>query len=100
MSLFRTDWTPEEADRWTRHDLLACLFGVLAFVLVTLGTAGTLLLQPWGYVCLFLSAVFTWLTFRVIDPKLRTLSQAFEERQAEFLEKVERRNRWESDHGD
>ena len=95
MSLFRTNWTPEEADRWTRHDLLACLFGVLAFVLVTVGVAGSLLLQPWGYGCLALAAVFTWLTFKVIDPKLRALSGDFERKQAEYLDAVERQNRWE-----
>lgn len=100
MSLFKTDWTADEADRWTSHDLFACIFGVLAFVTVTLGVAGSLLLQVWGYVTLGLSVVFTWLTFKVIDPKLRTLSKAFEERQTEFLEHVERQNRWEREHGD
>jgi hypothetical protein len=100
MSLFKSDWTPEEADRWTRHDLLACLFGVLAFVLVTLGVAGSLLLQAWGYLSLGLAVVFTWLTFRVIDPKLRVLSRAFEDKQAAYLADVERRNRWEAEDGD
>jgi peptidoglycan/LPS O-acetylase OafA/YrhL len=96
MSLFRSNWTAEDADRWTRHDFLACLFGVLAFVLVTLGVAGSLLLQPWGFVSLALSVLFTWLTFRVIDPKLRALSRGFEEKQAGYLETIERHNRWES----
>jgi len=99
MSLFKRDWTPAEADQWTVHDLLACVFGVLAFFLVTIGLAGTLLLQVWGFVSLAAALVFTWLTFRVIDPKLRTLSEAFDERQAEFLESVERQNRWEQEHG-
>jgi len=95
MSLFKKTWTAEEADRWTMHDFLACLFGVLAFVLVTLGVAGSLLLQTWGYVALGLAVLFTWLTFKVIDPKLRALSEAFEKKQAGFLETVERQNRWE-----
>jgi len=73
---------------------------VMAFVLVTLGVAGSLLLQTWGYVALGLSVVFAWLTFRVIDPKLRTLSRAFEEKQADYLETMERSNRWEREHGD
>ena len=95
MSLFKKDWAEHEADRWTVHDLLACIFGVLAFVLVTVGVAGALLLQSWGFVTLGLSVVFTWLTFRVIDPKLRALSRNFEDRQAEYLEAIDRRNRWE-----
>ena len=95
MSLLRRDWSAHEADRWTLHDLLACIFGVLAFVLVTVGVAGTLLLQTWGFITLGLSIVFTWLTFRVIDPKLRALSENFEDRQAEYLDAVERQNRWE-----
>ena len=95
MTLFKRQWTAHEADRWTRHDLLACVFGVLAFVLVTVGVAGSLLLRPWGFITLGLSVVFTWLTFKVIDPKLRALSDAFDARQEEFLESVERQNRWE-----
>ena len=95
MRLFKRDWTAEEADRWTRHDLLASIFGVLAFVCVTLGVAGSLLLQLWGFVTLGLAVLFTWLTFKVIDPKITALSDAFEERQAEYLETVEKQNRWE-----
>ena len=95
MNLLRRDWTAHDADRWTRHDLLACIFSVLAFVLVTVGVAGTLLLQTWGFITLGLSVVFTWLAFKVIDPKLRALSRNFEDRQADYLDAVERRNRWE-----
>ncbi|MCG6949746.1 MAG: hypothetical protein LJE93_12615 [Acidobacteria bacterium] len=95
MSFLRREWTAQEADRWTRHDLLACIFGVLAFVLVTIGVAGSLLLQTWGFISLGLSIIFTWLTFKVIDPKLRALSENFEDRQADFLDAVERQNRWE-----
>jgi len=95
MSLFGRNWAAKDADQWTRHDLLACIFGVLAFVLVTVGVAGTLLLQTWGFITLGFSLVFTWLTFKVIDPKLRALSENFEDRQADFLEAVERQNRWE-----
>ena len=95
MSLIKKDWTAEEADRWTRHDFFACLLGVAAFILITLGVAGTLLLQTWGYITLALAVLCTWLTFRVIDPKLRALSRSFEEKQAHYLDAVERRNRWE-----
>jgi hypothetical protein len=95
MSLVKKDWTPAEADRWTKHDFFACVFGVLAFFLVTIGVGGAMLLQWWGFVSLGLAVVFTWLTFWVIDPKLKTLSDAFDARQDEFLDAVERHNRWE-----
>ena len=95
MSLFTKRWTAQEADRWTRHDLLACVFGVLAFVLATVGVAGSLLLQTWGFIALALSVLFAWLTFKVIDPKLRALSSGFEKKQARYLDAVERYNRWE-----
>ena len=49
-----------------------------------------------GFLTLALSVVFTWLTFKVIDPKLRALSDAFDARQEEFLESVEKQNRWEA----
>jgi hypothetical protein len=95
VTLFKKDWTAHEADRWTRHDFLACVFGVLAFTLVTVGVAGALLLRTWGFISLGLSVVFTWLTFKVIDPKLRALSRNFEKKQAGYLDAVERQNRWE-----
>lgn len=95
MSLFKRTWTGDEADHWTWHDLAACVFGVLAFVFVTLGVAGSLLLRPWGFLTLAFAAIFAWLTFRVIDPKLRALSEAFDAKQAGYLESVEKQNRWE-----
>jgi predicted tellurium resistance membrane protein TerC len=99
MSLFKKSWTADEADGWTQQDFWACVFGVLAFFLVTIGIAGALLLQAWGYVALAFALVFTWLTYKVIDPKLRAMSQAFEEKQADYLDEVERQNRWEREHG-
>ena len=95
MKLLKQQWTAEEADRWTVHELLACIFGVMAFVLVSLGVAGTLLLQGWGFFALGLAFFFSWLTYKVIDPKLRALSQSYEKKQASFLESVNKHNRWE-----
>ena len=48
-----------------------------------------------GFITLGLSVLFTWLTFKVIDPKLRALSESFEKKQAGFLDSVEKHNRWE-----
>lgn len=95
MSLFKRDWTPQESDEWTIHDLLASVFSALSYFLVTIGIAGSLLLQMWGFITLGLSLVFAYLMYKVIDPKLKTMSKAFEARQGEYLDKLEKKVRWE-----
>ena len=64
-------------------------------MLVAVGVAGTLLLKPWGFVCLGISIVCAWAMFRIIDPKLKALSVAFEHAQEEYLAHVNRKTRWE-----
>ena len=98
MSLFR-HWSPEEADHWTIHDLLACLLGVVVFFLTTIGIIDALLLQLRGFVALAGAVLAGWLMFRIIDPKLKALSSSFEAKQAGYLEELERRNRWEDRNG-
>jgi len=100
MKLFKKDWTPEESDEWTVHDFVASLFSALSYFLVTIGIAGSLLLQTWGYITLAASLAFAFLMYRVIDPKLRTMSKAYEEKQHGYLEKLEKKVRWEVDDGD
>lgn len=95
LALFSRDWTPEEADEWTRHDVIAAALSAACYLLVALGVAGALLLEPWGFACLVGSIVCGWLMFRVIDPKLKALSLAFEAAQAGYLERVDRKTRWE-----
>ncbi len=96
LGLFSRDWTPEEADEWTRHDVVAAALSSACYLLVAVGVAGALLLRPWGFVCLLASIVCGWLMFRVIDPKLKAMSVAFEGRQAGYLERVDRKTRWEA----
>jgi hypothetical protein len=100
MNLFKDDWTPQESDEWTIHDFLASAFSALSYFLVTIGVAGALLLQTWGFVTLGASVAFAYLTFKIIDPKLKTMSRAYEARQQEFLEQLEKKVRWEDDDGD
>ena len=57
--------------------------------------AGSLLLRPWGFLCLLASIICGWLMFRIIDPKLKALSVAFGEQQAGYLERVDQKTRWE-----
>jgi hypothetical protein len=93
--LFDRHWTPEEADEWTRHDVVASVLSAACYLLVAVGVAGTLLLRTWGFVCLAVSIVCAWLMFKVIDPKLKAMSVAFGEAQAGYLEDMNRRTRWE-----
>ena len=95
MERSRKDWSPDWADEWTIHDLLACVFSVLAYVLVAIGTAGALLLRVWGFVALIGGIVSVVLVYWVIDPKLRAMSAAFAKRQDEFLKHVDKTTRWE-----
>lgn len=97
-SLFHRDWAPEEADEWTRHDVVASVLSVAVYLLVALGVVGALLLETWGFVCLAGSLVCAWLMFKVIDPKLKAMSVAFERAQAGYLEGVDRKTRWEEAH--
>lgn len=93
--LFQKDWTPEEADMWTVHDVAASALSAACYVFVAIGVAGALLMKAWGAVCLVASVVTGWLMFRVIDPKLKAMSVAFGENQADYLERINKKTRWE-----
>ena len=95
MELSRKDWSPDQADEWTSHDLLASILSVVAYVLTAIGVAGALLLRVWGFVALVVGIVSVVLMYRVIDPKLRAMSEAFAKRQDEFLKHVDKTTRWE-----
>ena len=95
MERLRKDWSPDQADEWTIHDLLASLLSVVAYMLTAIGVAGALLLRVWGFVALVVGIVSVVLMYRVIDPKLRAMSEAFAKRQDEFLKHVDKTTRWE-----
>ena len=92
--LFHEHWTPEEADMWTHHDVVASALSAACYLLVAVGVAGALLMKPWGFACLLGAMICGALTFRVIDPKLKAMSVAFEHSQEEYLEQVNRKTRW------
>jgi hypothetical protein len=95
MELWRKDWSPDQADEWTIHDLLASILSVVAYMLTAIGVAGALLLRAWGFVALLVGIVSLVLMYRIIDPKLRAMSAAFAKRQDEFLKHVDKTTRWE-----
>ncbi|MHC4396756.1 MAG: hypothetical protein ACYS1A_13995 [Planctomycetota bacterium] len=95
MRLFQKHWTPEQADEWSIHDLIASVLSVLSYILIGIGTGGALLLQVWGFITLIVGVVCAVVMYLVIDPKLKAMSEAFAKRQAEFLEHVDKTTRWE-----
>ena len=48
MAFFRNDWTPHEADEWTREDYLAIVFSSISYVLMTVCIALLFVRPLWG----------------------------------------------------
>ena len=97
MAYFRQKWTPHEADEWTKEDWIAIVLSPLSFILITFGLAMSLFLLPLGFVLLFLGIVVTAFMFWVIDPKLDVISEDYEHKQREYLEDLEKIQRWEEE---
>lgn len=66
---------------------------VMAFFMI--GVASLLLLRPGGIMMTLGAVVGTGLIYWIIDPKLRAVSAEYEQRQAAYLEDLERGVRWE-----
>ncbi len=99
MSFIRRNWTPGEADDWTKEDWIAVVLSVASYILLMIGTVLAFLLNIWGFIILALGILTTYLMHWVIDPKLKTVSEEYEKKQHEYLENLERKVRWEEIHG-
>ena len=95
----RRQWSAEQAQQWTREDWIAILLSPLVYAALMFGCTGVLLLRWEGLLGLLLAVVGTACIYWVIDPKLRAASDDYAARQADFLEGVERRSRWEPNDG-
>jgi len=95
MGLIRRQWTPEDADEWTKEDWIAIVISPLAYIALALGVALSLLLLKVGFLILALGILLTFLMVYVIDPKLSTISEEYEKKQKQYLEDLERIERWE-----
>jgi hypothetical protein len=94
MSFVRREWTPEEADRWSREDWIAAAFSVASYLLIMLGSALSLLALTGGYLLLGAGVVAALAMHYVIDPKLRAVSGDYEKKQKEYLRRLEELTRW------
>lgn len=97
--MMKRTWTAAEADEWTKEDWVAIVLSPLIYICVMLGTALSLLLLLPGFILLLAGVVGAAVIYWVIDPKLKAISHEYEQRQAEYIEDLERNTRWERDGG-
>ncbi len=95
MSFIRKDWTPQEADEWTREDTITVIISPLIYMMILVGGAMSALMMPAGFALLGLGVVLLLLMIRIINPKLTAISKGYEEKQKGYIEELERKIRWE-----
>ncbi len=95
MSLIRRTWTPTAADEWTKEDWYAIVISPLAYIGLAVGIALSLLLLPIGFIVLAVTIVLIILMHWIINPKLNTISEDYEKKQKQYLEQLEKIERWE-----
>lgn len=95
MSWIKKDWTASEADQWTKEDWLAIIISPVVYFLLAIGVAFSLLMRWYGWIILGCSIVLLVIMVRIIDPKLKAISEDYEIKQKEYLEDLERISRWE-----
>ncbi len=95
----RREWTPEQANSWTREDWIAIVLSPMVMGLLMIGMTKLLLLQPGGFAMLVAAIVGTGVIFWVIDPKLKAVSAEYEEQQELYVKELEQRLRWQEDGG-
>lgn len=99
MALIRRHWTPDQADEWTKEDWITVVLSPICYILLMIGTALSFLLNIWGFILLAIGIILTYLMHWIIDPKLKVISTEYEKKQHDYLEKLERKVRWEELHG-
>ncbi|HDP98680.1 MAG TPA: hypothetical protein ENN22_05805 [bacterium] len=95
MGFIRRQWTPKQADEWSKEDWIAIVLSVLAYVALTVGSVLSFLLLTSGFIILGLGIALAGLMYWVIDPKLRTISIEYEKKQKDYLLQLERIQKWE-----
>ena len=95
MGWIKRDWTASEADRWTKEDYLTFIISPLIYILLALGVAFSLLLFWYGWVILGGSIILLVIMIKIIDPKLKAISEDYETKQKQYLEDLEKIARWE-----
>jgi hypothetical protein len=95
MGWIQRKWTAEQADRWTKEDYITFILSPLIYFLLALGVALSLLLLWYGWIILGVSVVLFVVMVKIIDPKLKAISEDYEVKQKKYLEELEKIVRWE-----
>ena len=95
MSWIRKTWTADLADRWSKEDYLTFILSPLIYFLLALGVSFSLLLLWYGWVLLGVSVVMLIVMIKIIDPKLKAISEDYEIKQKQYLEDLEKIAKWE-----
>jgi hypothetical protein len=93
--LIKRTWTAAEADEWTREDWIVIGLSPVVMASFMVGVASLLVLRPGGILLTACAVLGTLVIYWIIDPKLRAVSAEYEQRQAKYLEDLERGVRWE-----
>lgn len=97
MKFIRREWKAEEADRWTKEDWIAIVISPIAYATLMVGLALSLLFLKEGFLILGAGILLTFILHWVIDPKLRAVSEEYEKKQREYLERLEKIVKWRKD---
>lgn len=97
MKFIRRDWKAEDADKWTKEDWIAIVISPIAYATIMVGLALSLLLLKEGFLIFGIGIVLTFILHWVIDPKLRAVSEEYEKKQKEYLERLEKIVKWRKD---
>jgi len=92
--MIKREWSEEDCDEWTKEDYLAGAFSVISYFAWALAIYWAMMLEPIGFALLAVAAVSTFLTFYIIDPKLKAQSEVFEKRQLHYLKLLHDSQRW------
>ena len=90
MSWIKKEWTAQQADNWSKEDYLTFIISPLIYFLLALGVAFSLLLLWYGWVILGVSLILLLVMIKIIDPKLKAISEDYEMKQKKYLEDAAR----------
>lgn len=95
MSWIRTKWNAEQADQWSKEDYFTFILSPLIYFLLAIGVAMSLLMLWYGWIILGASIILLVIMIKIIDPKLKAISEDYEAKQKKYLEDLEKIARWE-----
>ena len=95
MGFIRRQWTPKDAENWTKEDTITVIISPLIYVALMIGMVLSLLLIPAGFVILAAGILLLLFMIYVINPKLSAVSEEYERKQKNYLEDLDKKIKWE-----